>query len=211
MTIRRGGQWGEPGRLTDGAPVARSDGEAADLLAASIASGEPLSEIGLLGGDLHAALGSPDHDEADLRAGRGTRLPVDMGEVVVDRGDGVVSRHVFLAHAVAGRGRRRWSRRTIVAMNGTHLGAADLGPRAHPNDGLLDISDGLVPRSQVRSAARRELTGTHVPHPGIRESRTASYEVFDERELPILVDGRLIGAATHFELRCTPDALVVVV
>ncbi len=96
-------------------------------------------------------------------------------------------------------------------MNGTHLGAADLGPRAHPNDGLLDISDGLVPRSQVRSAARRELTGTHVPHPGIRESRTASYEVFDERELPILVDGRLIGAATHFELRCTPDALVVVV
>jgi len=138
-------------------------------------------------------------------------LPVDLGEVVVDRGDGMVSRHVFLAHAVAGRSRRRWSQRTIVAMNGTHLRAADLGPRAHPNDGLLDITDGRVPRSQVRAALRRERTGTHVPHPGIRELRTASYEVFDERELPIVLDGRLIGAATHFEIRCIPDALVVVV
>ncbi|HMX09099.1 MAG TPA: hypothetical protein PKA87_16300, partial [Microthrixaceae bacterium] len=56
-----------------------------------------------------------------------------------------------------------------------------------------------------------ERTGSHVPHPGILERRTASYEVLDERELPIRVDGRLIGAATHFELRCLPDALVIVV
>lgn len=211
MTIRRGEEWGEPGRLAGGAPVARTDGEAADLVAAAIAADEPLIELGLLGGDLHAALGAPQHDEADLRSGAGMRLPMDLGEVVVDRGDGVVARHVFLAHAVAGRGRRRWGSRTVVAMNGTHLGRADLGPRAHPNDGLLDVADGRVPRSQVRAAARRELTGSHLPHPGIIERRTASYEVLDERELPIWVDGRLIGAATHFELRCLPDALVVVV
>ncbi len=211
MTIRRGEEWGEPGALTPGAPIAASDGEAADLVAASIADGVPLGEIGLVGGDLHAALGSPRHDAADLLEGRGIRLPIDLGEVVVDRGDGLISRHVFLAHAVAGRSRRRWAQRTVVAMNGTHLGAADLGPRAHPNDGLLDVSDGRVPLSQVRAAARRERTGTHLPHPGILERRTASYEVTDERELPIRVDGRLIGAATHFELRCLPDALVVVV
>ena len=141
----------------------------------------------------------------------GMRLPIDLGEVVVDRGDGLISRHVFVAHATAGRGRRRWSSRTVVAMNGTHLAGADLGPRAHPNDGLLDISDGRVPASQVRAAGRRERTGSHVPHPGILERRTAAYEVLDERELPIRVDGRLIGAATHFELRCLPDALVIVV
>jgi hypothetical protein len=202
MTIRRGEPWGAPGPLADDAPVARTDGEVADLVAAAIAEGTTLPEVGLLGGDLHASLGSPPHDEADLREGRGIRLPIDLGEVVVDRGDGLISRHVFLAHAVAGEGRRRWAKRTIVAMNGTHLGAADHGPRAHPNDGLLDITDGRVPRSQVRAAAKRELTGTHVPHPGILERRTASYEVLDER---------LIGAATHFELRCLPDALVIVV
>ncbi len=211
MTIRRGEPWGAPGPLAADAPVAAGDGELADLVAAGLAAGRPVTEVGLLGGDLHTALGAPGHTEADLRSGAGMRLPIDLGEVVVDRGDGLISRHVFVAHATAGRGRRRWSSRTVVAMNGTHLAGADLGPRAHPNDGLLDISDGRVPASQVRAAGRRERTGSHVPHPGILERRTAAYEVLDERELPIRVDGRLIGAATHFELRCLPDALVIVV
>jgi len=190
--------------------VLQTDGDVADLVAEALAAGEAVSEVGLLGGDLHRCLGAPRHDAADLLAGAGMRFPVDLGEVVVDRGDGVISRHLFLAHAVAHAGRRRWARRTVTAMNGTHLGAADLGPRAHPNDGLLDISDGRVSRREVRAAARRELTGSHVPHPGIAERRVASYEVLSEEILPIRVDGRLIGAATHFELRCLPDALVVV-
>lgn len=211
MTIRRGESWGEPGPLGADAPIARSDGEAADLIAAAMAEGSGLPELGLLGGDLHAALGSPQHTPAELREGAGLRLPLDVGEVVVDRGDGLISRHVFVAHMISTRGRRRWSKRTIVAMNGTHLGRADLGPRAHPNDGLLDVFDGTVPLSQVRAAARRELTGNHVPHPGILERRTASYEVTSEREMPIVVDGRMIGAATHFELRCLPDAVTIVV
>lgn len=211
MTIRRGATWGAPGPLAADAPVFHGDGEVADAVAAAMAVGNSLGEVGLLGGDLHTALGSPRHDEADLRRGDGLRLPVDLGEVVVDRGDGVVSRHVFLAHAVATEGRRRWSRRTVVAMNGTHVASADLGPRAHPGDGLLDVSDGMVPRNQVRAAMRRELTGSHLPHPGILERRTSSYEVLADRLLAIRVDGRLIGAATHFELRCLPDALVVVV
>lgn len=211
MIVGRGMDWGAPGPLASDAQIAGTDGEVADLVAAAIAAGAELAEVGVLGGDLHRALGSPVRSEADLRAGRGLRLPIDVGEVVVDRGDGIVSRHIFVAHAVAHRGRRRWSTRTVVAMNGTHLGRADLGPRAHPNDGLLDVADGMVPRSQVRAAARRELTGSHLPHPGIVQRRTASYEVLDERELPILVDGRLIGAATHFELRCLPDALTIVI
>lgn len=210
MTIRRGQQWGETGQLPAEAPVFDSDGDVADFLAGRLDGGEPVPEVGLLGGDLHQSLGAPRHDADDLRAGRGVRLPIDVGEVVVDRGDGLISRHLFLAHAVAHPGRRRWAGRTVVAMNATHLGAADLGPRAHPNDGLLDISDGRVSRREVRAAARRELTGSHVPHPGIAERRVASYEVLSEEILPIRVDGRLIGAATHFELRCLPDALVVV-
>lgn len=211
MTIKRGGAWGEAGALAAGAPVLFEDGQVADAVAAGVAAGEPLTEVGVLGGDLHASLGAPRRTAEDLRSGRGIRLPVDLGEVVVDRGDGIVSRHLFVAHAIASEGRRRWLHRTIVAMNATHHGAADLGPRAHPNDGLLDVFDGRVPRSQVRAAARRERTGSHVPHPSIAERRTASYEVLSDRLMPIRVDGRLIGAATHFELRCIPDALVVVV
>ena len=134
MTIRRGEPWGAAGPLAADAPAAAGDGELADLVAAGLAAGRPITEVGLLGGDLHAALGAPGHTEADLRSGAGMRLPIDLGEVVVDRGDGLISRHVFVAHATAGRGRRRWSSRTVVAMNGTHLAGADLGPRAHGHD-----------------------------------------------------------------------------
>lgn len=211
MTIRRGDAWGEPGPLAADAAILSTDGEVADLVAAAMAADDPVAEVGLIGGDIHATLGAPRRDAEELRGGAGIRFTVDLGEVVVDRGDGIISRHLFLAHAVAHEGRRRWARRTVVAMNATHLADADLGPRAHPNDGLLDVYDGRVPRSQVRAASRREATGSHVPHPGIAERRTASYEVRSERLLPIRVDGRLIGAATHFELRCLPDALVVVV
>ena len=211
MTIRRGEPWGEPAVLPDDAPVARDDGELADLVAGAAASGTPLGPIGLLGGDLHRTLGAPHRTREELKAGRGTAVPVDVGEVLVDRGDGIVTQHVFVAHLVALRGRRRWHGRTVVAMNGSFAGPADLGPRAHPNDGLLDITDGALPRAQRRAAARREPTGTHLPHPHLAERRTAAYEVTDDRPLDLYVDGRAIGSSRHFEIRCAPDAATIVV
>lgn len=209
MTIRRGRPWGGPGALDADAPVAATDGEVADLVAAATSSGGTLPEVGLVGGDLHRTLGAPAHSPAELRAGRGTRFPIDLGEVLIERPDGSVTHHLFAAHLVAG-GRRRWARRTVVAMNASYLGDADLGPRAHPNDGLLDVTDGSVPRADRRGAARRERTGTHVPHPGLQERRTASYEVRSDVELQLVLDGRPIGPARHFEIRCLPDALTVV-
>jgi diacylglycerol kinase family enzyme len=98
----------------------------------------------------------------------------------------------------------------VVAMNATFVGPADLGPRAHPNAGLLDITDGSLPRSDRRAADRRELTGTHVPHPDLTERRTASYDVHSDDELGLWVDGRPIGSSRRFEIRCVPDACVVV-
>jgi hypothetical protein len=209
VTVRRGEPWGEPGPLAGDGVIARSDGEAADALAAAMAAGAPFPEVGLLGGDLHRSLGAPDHDEGDLRAGRGLRVPMDVGEVLVERPDGVVSHHLFVAHFVAGP-RRRWRARTVVAMNATFLGPADLGPRAHPNDGLLDVTDGWLPRKDRRAADKRELTGTHLPHPSLAERRTAAYKVEADADMELWVDGRPIGSSRTFEVRCRPDAFVVV-
>ena len=48
--------------------------------------------------------------------------------------------HWFVAHLVA---RRSWWRgRVVAAMNAQWLGAWDVAPRAHPDDGLLDLLDG---------------------------------------------------------------------
>jgi hypothetical protein len=215
MTVRRGDPWGEPAVLGPDRPVAATDGELADLVAAATADGHPLGPVGLLGGDLHRTLGAPPHDRADLLAGRGAAYPIDVGEVLVEREGGLVTQHVFVAHLVAtaprlGRPGRRWRGRTVVAMNGSFVGAADLGPRAHPNDGLLDVTDGALPWSQRRTAAVRELTGTHLPHPALAERRTASYEVRSDRPLALVVDGRPIGRTRHLEIRCAADAATIV-
>src|SRR5690606_1586121 len=55
VTIRRGEPWGAPGRLPEGAPIARDDQELAELAATA----DEGTVVGLTGGDLHRTLGAP--------------------------------------------------------------------------------------------------------------------------------------------------------
>lgn len=208
MTIRRGEQWGAPGALGAHAPVASSDAEAARLVAQRWSSGSDPVELGLLGGDLHHDLGSPRHDAEQLRAGEGRRLPMDLGTVSLDGGEP----RAFVAHliATARRHSRLWSSRTVVVMNSSFAGPYRLGPRAHPNDGRLDLTDGRLPLRQRQDGRRRALTGSHVPHPQL-EQRRGDHLVIDGERLFVLLDGEEVGSARHLEVRCHPDAWVAVV
>jgi hypothetical protein len=208
VTIRKGQDWGEPGALAPHAPVADDDAEAAALLQAGWPLPTPI-EIGVLGGDLHQTLGEPHHDEDDLRSGRGMRLPMDAGSVVLDSGEPVL----FVAHLVAQArpGRGWWNGRTVVVTNGSFVEGANLGPRAHPNDGRLDLTDGELPRGQRRTGRRRALTGTHVPHPDLSEARITERVIESEVPLHVRLDGRPVGTARRLDLRCHPDAWIAVV
>lgn len=209
MTIRKGEPWGTAGPLADHAPLATSDADVADLLQLRWSTdGEPI-EVGVLGGDLHRSLGGPHHDEEDLRAGRGLRLPMDLGTVRIDGG----APRVFVAHLIAtahARG-RLWSSRTVTVLNGSFAGDDDLGPRAHPNDGRLDICDGVLPRGQRRAGRRRARTGAHLPHPDLAERRTAHHVVESGTPLHVRLDGRRVGSGTRLEITCHPDAWIAVV
>ena len=214
MTIRPGEEWGAPGRLAADAPLAADDRAARahlqrrlEELGAELERPGAFGELGLLGGDLHRTLGSPAHDAEDLRAGRGTRFPVDLGLARVGERD-----LVFLSHLVAHPSPRLrwWSRRTVAVLNGSYVGEFDLGPRAHPNDGRLDLTDGQLPLGQRRQGRRRALSGSHVPHPDLTTRRGAHFEVHHDRPLHLWLDGEQVGAATDIEIRCLPDALVVV-
>jgi hypothetical protein len=214
VTIRPGEEWGAPGALAADAPVAEDDRAARahlqrrlEEVGGEIARPGAFGELGLLGGDLHRTLGSPAHDVGDLRAGRGTRYPVDLGLVQV--GD----RHlVFLSHLVAHpRAQLRWwSQRTVSIVNGSYVGELDLGPRAHPNDGRLDLTDGRLPLGQRRQGRRRARSGSHVPHPDLTTRRITHVEVHHDRPMHLWLDGEQVGTATDFDIRCLPDALVVV-
>ena len=203
MTIRKGEPWGGPGRLPPDGVVVRTDAEARRAITAARRSGAGSPTLGLLGGDLARTCGATGQ-ESRLHGPDAQCLPVDLGEVLVDG-----SLHFFVAHLVA---RRSWLRgRVVAAMNAQYLGTWDVAPRSHPNDGMLDLLDAdlaLADRLQARSRLR---TGSHVPHPGIRERRLRSVQLDLVPGTQVWLDGERIGPARSLSIRCVPDAVEVVV
>lgn len=195
MTIRKGEQWGtsvpRPARLL----LVASDAEAARAL-----DDDPDRPVGVTAGDLHRTIGAPG-DRTDMQ-----RLPVDLVEVVTNIGTVTA-----LAHVVA---RRGWWRGPIVAvMNVDHLGDWNVAPRAHPNDGridLVEVAGAMTPRERLQ-ARRRLRSGTHVPHPAISTRRVHEASWDFERPFGIWVDHVRIGDASRLAVRVRPDAGAVFV
>lgn len=193
MTIRPGEPWG--------VEVARPD-DLVEVPDDAGLAGRPGVPTAVRGGDLFRALGAPQPRDPMQRVEiDGIRVVIDDVEV-----DGV-------AHVVMRRGRRRgWWRGPIVAvMNVEHLGVWNVAPRAHPNDGRLDI---VEVRSEMslrdRWTARRRLPGgTHVPHPHVSTSRSTAQSWRFERPIDVDVDGRRIGPAQRVEVEVVPDRYVV--
>lgn len=211
MTIRRGVDWGRPGRLHPGAPVVGSDAELRALVEAARRrppGGEaPPPEVGLTGGDLWRTLGGGsggDDGSCDGRGGDGVRVPIDVVRATLDGHD-----HWFTAHLVAHQW--AWRGRFVVAMNAPWLGPWRLGPRAHPGDGLVDVTDGALPLRQRLQARRRAPHGEHLPHPALRTRRVGAWSTTFARPVPVWLDGVRQGRCRALELTVEPDALVVVV
>lgn len=203
MTIERGELWGEAGPLPRHGVAVRSDREARAIVTAARRAGEPIPPLGLLAGDLCRTLGGRG-DEGRLRSAEAMTFPVDLGAVLVDG-----RLHWFVAHLVA---KRSWWRgRAVVAMNAQFLGAWDVAPKSHPNDGRLDVLDGNLPFGQRLQARRRLPLGTHVPHPRIEERRVTAVQVDLLQPTPVELDGEPLGLARSLSIRVEPDALVCVV
>jgi hypothetical protein len=200
MTVRRGSEWGEEVAIPADALTVRSDRE----LAAALAAGADRPLL-LRGGDLHRSLGSPSGGAA---AGR--RLSIDVLRVVTDGGV-----RTAVAHVLARRpGPLGWWRGPLVLVsNVDHVGTWDAAPRAHPNDGRLDVIDvsasmGVRARFQARARLR---TGTHLPHPDIitRRARHAAFEF--AAPLAVWVDAERWGTTRSLSVEVDPDAAAIYV
>lgn len=200
MTIRKGQPWGEQRPLPVGAVEVTSDAELADLVARARAAGIEPPPVALLGGDLHRTLGGGP-DRRRLEAGEAVAFPIDIGLASLDGGP----EEVFVAHLVWRR--PLWSGPFAVVMNAAWDGDRYLGPRAHPGDGLLDLTEGALPASQRLLARTRVRSGTHLPHPALRTRRAASHDLDLGRAVPVRLDGRRRGRARRVAVRCVPDAV----
>jgi diacylglycerol kinase family enzyme len=96
-------------------------------------------------------------------------------------------------------------------MNAEWLGDWKLGPRAHPGDGLVDVTIGALGWRDRWRASRRAPHGDHVPHPRLAVTRSASAEVHFLRPTPVWVDGEPAGRVARVVLTVEPDAAVIVV
>jgi hypothetical protein len=202
VTVAKGKEWGSAAPLPDGGVVVSSDARAREVITAARRAGEPVPVLGLLGGDLCRTLGGTG-DEARLRSDAAMSFPVDLGSVLIDG-----RLHWFVAHLVArGRG---WTS-AFVAMNAQWLGYWNLGPRAHPDDGLLDAYEAHLRWGDALAVRRRLGHGAHLPHPRITERRVGALQVSFGRPRSVWLDGTPIGKAHHLSLRVEPDALRVVV
>ncbi len=198
MTIEKGRPWAIETVWPDDPLRIDNDRDLARTVAAALTVGEHL-EVVLLGGDLRATLGG--ERPLDLAP---YRYRCDLGFVSLDGGP----EHPFAAH-VQWR-RRFWRGEAAVVMNAAYLGPWYLGPRSHPNDGLLDITYGSLPWQQRHLAARRAQQGVHLPHPRLTVRRTARWQHAFRRATPVIVDGSAIGQATTIAVRVHDDAFDVI-
>jgi hypothetical protein len=198
VTVDRGGSWGtEVPRPVD-LRVAATDRAAA--VALTDGSG---AAVALAGGDLLRTVGSrPPGDRARL-----LRLPVDLLRVELDDGTTADAIAHVVAHEPWWRG-SWWRGEALVVMNAEFLGARDVAPRGHPNDGRAEAvwCGAELPSRQRLAAARRSRSATHVPHPLIHTRSAGRHRWELRRPLEVYADGQRVGRTATLTVTVRPDA-----
>jgi hypothetical protein len=202
MTVAKGKAWGWSSPLPDEGVVVADDAAARRALEEARWAGRPWPVLGLVGGDLCRTLGGGG-DVGRLTSCEAMTFPVDLGEALIDG-----RLHLFVAHLLAHD--RLWTRVT-AAMNAQWRGGWNLGPRAHPNDGLLDVYEARLRLGDLAKVRGRLHHGAHLPHPRIRERRVPEAQLELGRPLPVELDGERVARASSISVRLVPDALRVVV
>ena len=194
MVIGKGTGYGEEVQLSPSVAVVGDD---AGISAHIRAFGTQPCTV--TGGDILTTLGGGARPGVPTRA-----YPVDLLDVEVD-GTSVGS---AAAHVVA---RNRWWRgQAAVAMNAAWLGNLYLGPRSHPNDGLVDVTVGSLKLQQRLLARQRARTGSHLPHPDLRMTRSREWDNTFPADVIVWLDGRETVKGRHVRILVRPDAGVVI-
>ncbi len=202
MTIEKGKEWARPVPPGLRPIVVDSDERlAAEAFNRFHHGDDPSRTLALTprSGDLLSTVGLPSP-----RSGEDAlAYDLDLAEVVLDEGRTMLmAAHLLIAPSPG--------RPLVAAMNASWLGQYRVAPRAHPNDGLLDVVSGTMPWRQWPEARRRARTGTHLPHPGLSVQRVDRWEMTFNRPVPMRIDGVRVGRSRSVRLQIIPDAVVMV-
>ena len=212
MTIEKGKEWGYRAPRPSTVSFAKDD---VDLVSQwKVDSSVPFV---ILAGDLHTSLGRPLWKTSDdLENSSAQFLPVDILKVEVAYENASSSHDVTTMYALSSVQIGSWlSRgRFVCVSNCGFVGTYNVAPRAHPNDGEMDvvtISGSIDWRQRIQARARARL-GNHVPHPHIAMERgvAQSWTKESARER-LLVDGLEVKRWSAVHVSVIADACTVVV
>lgn len=104
-------------------------------------------------------------------------LQIDYRTTAMSNAKSSTSSRIVVAGTIAIQHRSRLSTCLILSNSG-FLGNRDVLPRAHPNDGFVDVLE-VDPKITLRQRAiawRRSAIGSHLPHPSFRVSRSIDFQ-----------------------------------
>lgn len=205
MAIRKGEEWGWPDRLPADSPVVHTNEQLYELIRRHMLGGTSVPTVGLLGGDLCRTVGGSGRSDR-LHGVDAHTLPCDIVEATVDGAP-----FWFAAHLVA---RQSWLTGPLsFAMNAAWRGTWNVGPRAHPGDGFVDVFETSMSAGERLRGMRRVPHGGHVPHPDIsvRKMKSGSIGPASSQPRRVTLDGVDVGRAWTVTLRVLPELLLVVV
>ena len=203
MTIRNGEPWGELGALPESGVAIKSDSELRNVVLECMRTDTTLPVFGLLNGDLWRAVGAPIGGINRLKSEKAQTVTIDLVEVRLDAGTNWFCSHMLIRN-------RLWSGRTVAVMNSEWIGPWRVAPRAHPNDGKVDIIEGSLPFGQRVMARQRIRTGDHIPHPKIKVSQKSAWSTMAGALSHVYLDGQKVGNFKAVNVQVLPDALTVV-
>ena len=203
MTIRNGQPWGQIGSLPESGVVIESDSELRTVVLECMRSGTPFPVFGLLNGDLWRAVGAPVGGINRLKGEKAQTVSIDLVEVRLDEQTNWFCSHMLIRN-------RLWHGNTAAVMNSEWIGPWRVAPRAHPNDGKVDILEGALPLGQRVIARQRIRTGDHIPHPKIKVSQKSAWSTTSGALSNVYLDGQKVGNFKAIKLQVLPDALTVV-
>ena len=117
--------------------------------------------------------------------------------------------HLVVAGSLSIQHRSPLSTFLILSNSGIFRGR-DMLPRAHPNDGFVDVLaiDRNINLRQRALAWHRSKTGSHLPHPQLRVSRAVEHQ-WSGRPSNMIADGVLIRDVAWLKCTVLADALSI--
>jgi len=204
MPISPGSPWGTTSPTPDRAHYLSSDRELGILLRDNSAQHINTQSLFMQSGDITRSLG------VKSRANNAECLRVVIDAIAVTYTDttGVEHRDVCIGSLTIA---RRFLRGAVsVVTNSGYWRGREVAPRAHLNDGKLDIFEvsGAMRWGQRRMMWQKTLLGTHLPHPLLAYSQGdfSSWEGSPQR---LTIDGHFVAMTTKVTCRVQSDCVQV--